>query len=155
MIIQRFVPQPSEQLPTPSPDLIEAEKAAVEGMQAFFQIEIDAGKDAWLNRFCSISTENGCALIRMGADRLWQKYADAKTSIQATAKVAEQVSRTPTEQVWKVEVTLSEPLPGSNKTQDEAFVLVVKTEDAWKFDRFLLEPEVQALLERQKKEGQQ
>jgi len=155
ILIQQFAPKPFTQTPTPSPEQAEAEKAAVEGTQAFFQIQIDAGKDAWLNHFCSLSTENGCVLIRMGADRLWKKYADAKTSVQASAKTLEQISKTPIEQVWKIEVTLSEPLPGSNKTQDEAYVLVIKTDDGWKFDRFLLEPEVQALQERQKKDGQQ
>ena len=52
-------------------------------------------------------------------------------------------------------VELSEPLPGSNKTQDEAYVLVVKEGDDWKFDRFLLEPEVQALQERELQEDHQ
>ncbi len=152
-LIQRLAPKPSVQAPTPLPDETEAAKAAVEGTQAFFQIQIDSGKDAWLNHFCSLSTENGCTLTRMGADRMWKKYVDAKTSVQATAKALEQVSNTVTEQVWRVEVTLSEPLPGSNKTQDEAYVLAVKTDAGWKFDRFLLEPEVKALQERQKKEG--
>jgi hypothetical protein len=154
-LIQQFAPRPSIQVPMRPPDETEAAKAAVEGTQAFFQIQIDAGKDAWLNHFCSLSTENGCALTRMGADRLWKKYAEAKASVQATAKALEQFSKTPTEQVWRIEVTLSEPLPGSNKTQDEAYVLAVKTDAGWKFDRFLLEPEVKALQERQKKEGQQ
>ncbi len=155
ILIQQFAPKPSVSVPTPSPDETEAAKAAIEGTQAFFQIQADAGKDAWLNHFCLLSTENGCALSRMGADRLWKKYAEAKASVQATAKTLEQVSKTPTEQVWKVEVTLSDPLPGSNKTQDEAYVLAVKTETGWKFDRFLLEQEVKALQERQKKAGQQ
>lgn len=155
ILIQQFAPKPSSQTPTPLPDETEAAKAAVEGTQAFFQIQLDAGKDAWLSHFCSLSTENGCALTRMGADRLWKKYAEAKASVQATAKALEQVSKTSTEQVWKIEVTLSEPLPGSNKTQDEAYVLAVKTDAGWKFDRFLLEPEVKALQEHQKKEGGQ
>jgi hypothetical protein len=155
ILIQQFAPRPSAQTPTPLPEETEAAKAAVEGTQAFFQIQIDLGKDAWLNHFCSLSTENGCAMTRMGADRLWKKYAEAKTSVQATAKALEQVSKTANEQVWKVEVTLSEPLPGSNKTQDDAYVLAVKTDTGWKFDRFLLEPEVKALQERQKKEGGQ
>ncbi len=154
-LIQQFAPKPSVQAPTPPPDETEAAKAAVEGTQAFFQIQIYSGKDTWLNHFCSLSTENGCTLTRMGADRLWKKYAEAKASVQATAKALEQVSKTSTEQVWKIEVTLSEPLPGSNKTQDEAYILTVKTDTGWKFDRFLLEPEVKALQERQKKEGGQ
>lgn len=154
-LIQHFAPKPTTTVPTPSPDRVAAEQAAVKGTQAFFQIQSEAGKDAWLEHFCSQSTESGCAWIQMGADRLWKKYAEAKTSIQATVKAVKQVSATEAEQAWKVEVTLSEPLPGSNKTQEEAYVLVVKTEQGWKFDRFLLEPEIQALIERQQKEGNQ
>ena len=155
LLIGQFAPQPAASEPTRSPDQTEAEKAAVEGTQAFFQIQSEAGKDAWLEHFCSLSTESGCAFIQMGAERLWKKYAEANASIQATGKAVEPVSATATEQVWKVEVTLSKPLPGSNKTQEAAYVLVVKTDAGWKFDRFLLEPEIQALFERQQKDGKQ
>ena len=116
---------------------------------------MNEGKDAWLNRFCAASTESGCALVRMGADRLWQKYQEAKAAVQAEVSALECVSSTAKEQVWRVAIKLSEPLPGSNKTEDEAYVLVLKTEDGWKFDRFLLELEVQVLKERVGKEGQQ
>lgn len=154
-LIQQFAPQPVALEPTLSPDQAAAEQAAVKGTQAFFQIQSEAGKDAWLKHFCAISTENGCAFIQMGADRLWKKYTETKTSILATAKAIEQVSATTAEQVWKLEVTLSEPLPGSNKTQEAAYVLVLKTDAGWKFDRFLLEPEIQSLIERQQKAGKQ
>jgi hypothetical protein len=153
ILIRQISSKSSSQSPTPLPDEVEASKAAIKGTQAFFQIQIDKGKEEWLTRFCALSTQNGCALMRMGADRLWQKYVNAKVSVQVSVKALEQVSETPTEQVWKMEVQLSEALPGSNKTQDEAYVLVVKTAGAWKFDRFLLDPEVQGLLERQKREG--
>ncbi|WP_322507020.1 hypothetical protein [Anaerolinea sp.] len=152
-MIGRFAPQTATLEPTRSPDQVVAEQAAVEGTQAFFQIQSEAGKDAWLEHFCSLSTESGCAFIQMGADRLWKKYVEANTSIQAAVKAVEQVSATATEQVWKVDVSLSEPLPGSNKTQEETYVLAVKTDAGWKFDRFLLEPEIQALIERQQKEN--
>ena len=155
LLIGRFAPQTVALEPTRSPDEVAAEQAVIEGTQAFFQIQSEAGIDAWLDHFCSLSTESGCAFIQIGADRLWNKYTDAKTSIQANVKVVEQVSATATEQVWKVDVSLSEPLPGSNKTQEEAYVLAVKTDAGWKFDRFLLEPEIRALIERQQKAGKQ
>jgi len=153
LLIQQLAPKPAATDPAPSPEQAAAEKAVVEGIEAFFQIQSDTGKEAWLSHFCSLSTVNGCALIEMGADRLWKKYAEAKTSVQATVKAVEQISSTTAEQVWKVEVTLSEPLPGSNKTQEEVYAVVVETEGGWKFDRFLLEPEIQALNDRQKKDG--
>lgn len=154
-LIQQISHPPSAGTATPSPEETEITNAAVAGTQAFFQININEGKDAWLKRFCTASTENGCALVRMGADRLWQKYLEAKTFVQADVNALERVSTTASEQVWRVAVKLSEPLPGSNKTEDEAYVLVVKTAAGWKFDRFLLEPEVQALKERTGQKDQQ
>jgi hypothetical protein len=47
-------------------------------------------------------------------------------------------------------ITLSSPLPGSNKTQDTAHVILAKTESGWKFDRFLMEEEINAILTREK-----
>lgn len=155
LLIQQFSHPRSGGTATPSPEETEITNAAVAGTQAFFQINVNEGKDAWLTRFCAESTENGCALVRMGADRLWQKYQEAKTTVQAKVQVLERVSTSANEQVWRVAVKLSEPLPGSNKSEDEAFVLVVKTDRGWKFDRFLLEPEVQVLRERAGQKGQQ
>ncbi len=155
LLFRDFFPQPSAMIPTQSPEEVAASQAAVEGTQAFFQIQSETGKDAWLDHFCAMSTESGCTFVQMGADRLWKKYASSKVSVQATVKAVEQVSVTAAEQVWKVEIILSEPLPGSNKSKEEAYVLVVKTEKGWKFDRFLLEPEIQTLIERQQKEDHQ
>ena len=155
LLIQQISHPPFGGSATPWPEEAEITNAAVAGTQAFFQINVNEGKDAWLNRFCTASTENGCALIRMGADRLWQKYQEAKTSIQTEVNALECVSTTANEQVWRVAIRLTEPLPGSNKTEDEAYVLVVKTEGGWKFDRFLLEPEVQVLKERTGQKDQQ
>ena len=155
LLLQQFSPQQVAGIPTPSVDEIGASSAAVAGTRAFFQVDSQAGMDTWLERFCSLSTQNGCALVRMGAGRLWQMYAQEQLSIQATVFAVAQISSTPGEQVWQMAVELSAPLPGSNKTQDEAYVLVVKEGDAWKFDRFLLEPEVQALQERELQEDRQ
>ena len=153
LLIQQFTHPPVKGIATPSPEETEITNAAVAGTQAFFQINVKDGKDVWLKRFCAASTENGCALVGMGADRLWKKYQKAKTTVQADVNALERVSATATEQVWRVAIKLTDPLPGSNKTEDEAYVLVVKTAGGWKFDRFLLEPEVQVLKERAAKEG--
>ena len=83
LLIQQFSHQPLGEPATPSPEEAEITNAAVVGTRAFFQISVNEGKDAWLNRFCAASTESGCALVRMGADRLWQKYQEAKAEVQA------------------------------------------------------------------------
>jgi hypothetical protein len=55
------------------------------------------------------------------------------------------VRSTADEQVWRVSITLTQPLPGSEKTSDEAYALVVREKDVWKFDRFLMDKEIQGL----------
>ncbi len=154
LVIQQFLPFAAEGTATPSPEQAEITQAAVLGTRAFFQISASEGQAVWLERFCAASTENGCALVRMSAERLWQKYQEAKTQVQAQVDALECVSAAAQEQVWRVAIRLSEPLPGSNKTEDEAHVLVVKTDSGWKFERFLLEAEVQALQERTAQEAQ-
>jgi len=77
---------------------------------------------------------------------MWQKYVDSKTIVTAQVQAVEKAADIGTEQVWELAITLSSPLPGSNKTQDTAYVSLVKADTGWKFDRFLMEAEINALL---------
>ena len=126
-----------------------ASKAAASALEAFFHVDYQEEKDTWLNRVCAVSTPTGCQFISAGADQLWSKFQEAKANATATVTPVLKVAETATEQVWKMSVSLSAPLPGSNKMQDTAYVAVIKTDNGWKFDRFLLEPEIKAILARQ------
>ncbi len=126
-----------------------ASKAAVSALQAFFHVDYRNDKETWLNDVCAESTPTGCQLITAGADAMWSKFQEGKADVTATVTPQEKVAETATEQVWKMLVALSAPLPGSNKIQDTAYGAVVKTDNGWKFDRFLLEPEIKAILARQ------
>jgi len=131
----------------PPADRLAAE-AAVTGTQAFFSFSSQAGKDAWLEKLCQISSKAGCNLYTLGAARLWESLGTEPFEIQATAKAVEKVHESKTaSQVWKVEVSLSQPLPGSEKTSDTSYVLVVEEEGSWKFERFLSPQEAQPFSE--------
>jgi hypothetical protein len=123
-----------------------ASDVAVSALEAFFQIDAKEGKEAWLNRLCLLSTENGCEFISAGSDVLWTKYKEAEVDGSAIVALEEKVAESDIEQVWKMNIILSAPLPGSNKLQDTAYVVVVNADNNWKFDRFLLKPEIDALL---------
>lgn len=123
-----------------------ASDVAVSALEAFFQIDVKEGKEAWLNRLCLLSTENGCKFISAGSEVLWTKYQEAEVDVSAIVALEEKVAESDIEQVWKLTIILSAPLPGSNKLQDTAYVVVVKADNIWKFDRFLLKPEIDALL---------
>ena len=139
---------PSTPVPSPTADE-SAAAAATAAVEQVFRVDYHEGKAVWLARICAKSTPAGCALFSDGADRLWEKYEQAGTIVAARVKSTQQITAGVAEQVWRTEVTLSSPLPGSIKTEDSAYVVLVRTEEGWKFDRFLLQAEVDALLARQ------
>ncbi|MPN13651.1 hypothetical protein SDC9_160974 [bioreactor metagenome] len=124
--------------------------AAVTTIENVFQVNYQEGKEVWLNRICELSTPAGCEVFSAGADRMWEKYVDAKSVVTAATQAVEKVADNGSEQVWRMTITLSSPLPGSNKTQDTAYVVLAKTEGGWKFDRFLMGAEINAILAREK-----
>lgn len=67
ILIQQFSRQPSGEVATPSLEEAEITNAAVVGTRAFFQISVNEGKDAWLNRFCaartSASAQEGSVIV--------------------------------------------------------------------------------------------
>jgi hypothetical protein len=144
----QIIPRPT---PTPPVDDNQASMAVVDGVKAFFTVNYEEGKDAWLERFCATSTQSGCLFATSGSTSLWRRYTEMKTATTADAAPKKLIRRSENEQVWLVTIQLSQPLPGSEKTQDEAYGLAVRENGVWKFDRFLLPQEIDAL--RQSNEG--
>ena len=136
--------QPHPQ-PTPDPDQAKVPAAITAGVEAFFNIDYHEGKDVWLKQICAASSENGCKYFQSGSDALWKRFADFQIVTQGKAQLLEQVRATDKEQVWNVSIHLTQPLPGSEKTSDETYVLTVRTSSGWLFERLLLEQEIQAL----------
>jgi hypothetical protein len=140
---------PSPATPTPmraEDDL--AKKVAIDGVTAFFTIDEQTGKQAWIDGLCRVSTESGCAFYRLGLDKLWKQFEAAHTSITPTITEAEKVALRESEtgrQVWKIAIELSKALPGRTEKQDVANALVVLENGEWKFDRFLTPDETQGL----------
>ena len=135
-------------LPLPnraSPDDVEASAAATRALEAFYQMDAQEGQDAWLERVCSVTTPSGCQFLKLGSGPLWEQLAAAKVQVTAVVAPQEKLSETQDEQVWRMRISLSEALPGSDLTEDSAYVLVVKTEAGWLFERFLMAREIEVL----------
>ncbi len=137
-----FFPQPT---PTVSPEEHKASAAVVAGVEAFFQVDYREGMDAWLERFCSVSSDAGCQYAKAGAKGLWKRYEAVQTVTSAKATPLALIRETSEEQIWQVSIQLSKPLPGSEKTEEEAYAIAVQENGAWKFDRFLMEQEIDAI----------
>ncbi len=145
LAISWFGMRQSQPQPTPDPDQAQVSAAITAGVEAFFNIDYHEGKDAWLKRICATSSDNGCKYFQSGSDALWKRFADFQIVTQGKVQLLERVRATDKEQVWHVSIRLTQPLPGSEKTSDEAYVLAVRTPSGWRFERFLLEQEIQAL----------
>ena len=123
-----------------------ASTAAVAALEAFFQVDYRQGQDGWLAQVCELSTPAGCELLQLTADPMWAKFQAEETMVDAKVQAEKLLRVSNTEQVWQMSIQLSAPLPGSNKTEDIAYISLINTPGGWKFDRFLLAPEVQAIL---------
>src|SRR5690606_8734432 len=81
--------------------------AAVNAIEKVYQVNYQEGKEAWLERICEVSTPAGCELFSAGADRMWEKYVDAKSVVTAATAAVEKVADNGSEQVWQMTITLS------------------------------------------------
>ncbi len=155
------VPQPvaAASLITPDGDMA-AQEAAVVGAQAFYSVDYQRGKQAWLDQLCAVSTSTGCTMDQnVFVPALWPQLEATKTittvQVSAQEKALDQVNplgNVPT-QVWKLGIQLSVPWPAQKQplTSFPALALVMCENGTWKFERFLTEDEAQAL---EKKAGQ-
>ena len=83
----QIIPHPT---PTPPADDSQASTAVVAGVKAFFTVNYEEGKDAWLERFCATSTQSGCLFASSGSTSLWRRYTEMKTvtTAEVTSKNA-------------------------------------------------------------------
>jgi hypothetical protein len=130
------------------PDDRMAREAAVHGIQAFYAFDSQTGKDAWLETLCQVTSQAGCKLTGLGANRIWESLGDQPFSYVAEVDILEKVSDRPataangkSSQVWKTVITLNQPLPGSETITDTTYALVVTEDGQWRFERFLTAPE--------------
>ncbi|PWB50538.1 MAG: hypothetical protein C3F13_16430 [Anaerolineales bacterium] len=146
-------PVAAASLSTPDADL-PAQAAAVAGAQAFYSVDYQMGKQAWLDQLCAVSTNIGCTMDQnVFVPALWPQLESGKTStsvkVSAQEKVLDQVNPLVDvpQQVWKLAIQLSEPWPAQETplTSFPALALVVRENGVWKFERFLTEDEANAL----------
>ena len=137
-----------------------AQAAAVSGAVAFYTVDYQKGKQAWLDKLCAASTSTGCAMDQnVFVPAMWPQLEAAKISttvqVSAQGKVTDQVNplgNVP-QQVWKLGIQLSAPWPMQKQplTSFLALALVAQEKGVWKFERFLTEDEANSL---EKKAGQ-
>jgi len=125
--------------------------AALAGVEAFYSVDYHEGQDKWAARLCALSTEPACSFYQNTvAPFLWPGLEASQSVITAkageTIMLANEVAATRENapmQIWQVVVNLSALWPqGNGQSSFPAYVLVVREESGWKFERFLLADEL-------------
>lgn len=138
-----FLAKPTPVTAETVPD--DGKQAAIAGMTALFTIDVTAGKDAWQNAVCSVSTENGCAFAQMFFGN-WDRVVEQKMRTQYEVTAAELYRDLGNgRQVWKITGTIHNLNDLSQDKSGDGYVLTIKEGDVWKFDHLLFNQEVKAL----------
>ncbi len=151
---REVAPQPVAAASVTTPDVDQlAQAAAVAGAQAFYNVDYQKGKQAWLDQLCAVSTNTGCTMDQnVIVPALWPQLEPAKTNTTVQVAVQEKVIEQTSplgdipQQVWKLNIELSAPWPVQEQplTSFPALALVMRENGDWKFERFLTVDEVQA-----------
>ncbi len=125
--------------------------AAAAGVEAFYSVDYHEGQEKWAARLCALSTEPACDFYQNTvAPFLWPGFVSSQSVLTAkvgeTIMLADEVAASrenASMQIWQVGVNLSAPWPqGNGQASFPAYVLIVREESGWKFERFLLEDEL-------------
>ena len=124
-----------------------AREAALAGAQAFYTVDYSTGQQKWLDQLCSVYQN-------VIVPNLWSQLEAGKTvttvEVSVQEKVQDQIASTRNNapmQVWRLNIQLSSPWPVQQEpvTEFPALALVIKENEAWKFERFLTEEEIQGI----------
>ena len=125
--------------------------AAIAGVEAFYSVDYTESSDVWAARLCALSSEPACDFYQNTImPYVWPEIVSTQTTVIAATdqvvKLADEVADTRDAepmQVWRMNVSLSQPWPqGNGQTEFPAYVLVVREKNGWKFERFLLNDEL-------------
>lgn len=129
--------------------------AAVSGAQAFYAVDYQEAPQKWSARLCALGTAQGCAFYEALAPALWETFSAEQTVITSEVQAVQQVfeGQAPARQdarlqIWELHVTLSAPWPQSTDGAADftAYALVLREEGGWKFERLLMQAEVERYL---------
>ncbi len=139
-----FLAKPTPVTAETTPD--SGENAAVTGITTLLSVDVTLGKDAWMQSFCDVATENGCAFAQLFYGGNWDKVVEQKVrSRYEVTEIKLYRDLGDGRQVWEITGTLHNLNDPSLDKSGTAHVLTVKENGVWKFDHLLFEDELKAL----------
>jgi hypothetical protein len=124
---------------------MKAEAAARAGLEAFLSVDAKAGKAAWVEKVCQVSTPQGCKMVSEAyAAMVWPTVEKKGLRLNCKSASASKVTalQKPSEiEIWELKTVCTNPDTGETDNST-THVIVSKTAEAgWKFERIRFDQE--------------
>jgi hypothetical protein len=117
-------------------------QSAIDAATAFYTLDYTANPDLWATRVCALATETGCRAIHaFFAPSVQAMVQENKVQTGCSVVPVRLVSDKGHHRIWQVNVTITDPWPGLEKTTQEAFVEVEEVNGVWLMNRILFQQE--------------
>jgi len=122
-----------------------AEAAARAGVEAFLSVDAKAGKDAWINSVCDVSTSTGCKMTReVYASMLWTSVEKKSLRLACKAASASQlmsVQEPSKSEIWELKTVCTNSDTGETNNSTTQAIVTQTTDAGWKFERIRFDQE--------------
>ena len=122
-----------------------AEAAARTGVEAFLSVDAKAGKTAWIDKVCQVSTPTGCKMVGEAfAPMLWPSVEkknlrlDCKTASASKVMALQEPSEA---EIWELKTVCTNPNTGETDNSTTQAIVSKTAEAGWKFERIRFDQE--------------
>lgn len=127
------------------PNGMTAEGATRAGLEAFLSVDAKAGKAAWIEKVCQVSTSQGCKMVSQAyAAMVWPTVEKKSLRLDCKSASATLVTtlQKPVEiEIWELK-TVCTNIDTGEADNSTTQVIVSKTDEAgWKFERIRFDQE--------------
>jgi hypothetical protein len=122
------------------------QKAAVDGVSAFYTFDYEESPDAWSERVCARSTAKGCEIVKSYfAPTVHELVLIHRVKTGCDVKAVRLVDDKGDTKTWEMQVTLNNPWADLESASQTVYVEVSLEQGQWLMNRILFNQEIHRL----------
>jgi hypothetical protein len=122
-----------------------AETAARAGLEAFLSVDAKAGKAAWVEKVCQVSTPQGCKMVSQAyAAMVWpvvEKKSLRLDCKSASASLLTTLQKPLESEIWELKTVCTNIDTGEADNSTTQVIVSKSAESGWKFERIRFDQE--------------
>jgi hypothetical protein len=122
-----------------------SEGAARAGLEAFLSVDAKAGKAAWVEKVCQVSTSQGCKMVSQAyVNMVWpvvEKKSLRLNCKSASASLVTTLQKPAEIEIWELKTVCTNIDTGETDNSTTQVIVSKTAEDGWKFERIRFDQE--------------